>query len=171
MVEGIYLAIRGIKQPDVLYVNDHLRIRKPCKGEWGNALPWYQNKKVMHFSEGISNRAYNLKDVGKMYDYLSSIGELYFIEIYEDKWKSIGDVTLAESNFPIVIGVEKYWGCGIGKKVIKKLISRAKRIGITKLTIPEIYLYNHRSKRLFTSLGFIKIGQGERAESFELVLL
>ena len=62
-----------------------------------------------------------------MYEYLSTRGELYFIEVKEDgHFKAIGDVTLWEENLPIAIGEEAYWGQGIGKLVIQTLLKRAK---------------------------------------------
>ena len=78
--------------------------------------------------------------------------------------------SLSEQNMPIAIGDERYWGKGIGKKVIKKLIDRAKIINLEKIYIPAIYKYNDRSRNLFTSLGFIMVGENEKEESFELKL-
>lgn len=77
------MAIKDIDQPEIISINQNLRIRKPDKLDWKQAVPWYQNKKIMHFSEGINDRVYNLEEVKRMYAYLSSIGELYFIEVYE----------------------------------------------------------------------------------------
>lgn len=74
------------------------------------------------------------------------------------------------SNFPIVIGNKKYWGLGIGKKVIQKLILRANENGLDMITIPEIYNYNHRSKRLFISLGFKKINGNNKTRTYQLDL-
>ena len=109
--------------------------------------------------------------INRMYQYLSSIGELYFIEILENQtWKLIGDVTLSEQNMPIVIGEEKYWGNGIGKKVIYTLIKRAKAIGLTKIYIPVIYLYNECSQNLFKSTGFIETNENKTEKSYELNL-
>ena len=46
-----------------------------------------------------------------MYEFLSTRGELYFIEVKENEnWYAIGDVTLWEENLPIAIGDEEYWG-------------------------------------------------------------
>ena len=106
-----------------------------------------------------------------MYDYLSKMGELYFIEIYEENhWKTIGDATLSETNMPIVIGDEKYWGKGIGKKVISKLIERAKEIKLKKICIPTIYTYNERSQNLFKSMGFVEVNSNDKEKTFELKL-
>lgn len=163
--------IKNFLQPEIIKIEEQLRLRKPLISEWEIAVSWYQNKDIMYYSEGMVDRFYNCEDINRMYSYLSEIGELYFIEVFNDKWKPIGDVTLAESNFPIVIAENAYWGKGIGKKVIGKLIERARDIGMAKITIPEIYHYNERSKNLFISMGFVKIDEDERSQKFELLLI
>lgn len=160
------MGIDGIEQPIIIDIDDKLRIRKPKKEEWQKSLEWYKNEKVMYYSEGVQDRTYKKEDINRMYSYLSKIGELYFIEIYEGRWLSIGDVVLSDRNLPIVIGEERYWGLGIGRKVVNTLLKRAKKIGINSIRIPEIYHYNDRSRRLFESLGFIKCGETKKGESY-----
>lgn len=165
------MGIKGIIQSETIFINEGLRLRSPDKTEWKAALPWYQNPKVLYYSEGVTDKVYDIEIINRMYSCLSSIGELYFIEVFEEGvWKSIGDVTLSENNMPIAIGDEKYWGKGIGKKVITKLIERAKLIGLSKIYIPQIYLYNNRSEALFTSMGFIEVNKNETEKSYELNL-
>jgi RimJ/RimL family protein N-acetyltransferase len=165
------MVIKKTIQPETITITEDLRLRNPDKTEWRTALPWYQNPKVLFYSEGVTDKVYDIDVINRMYGYLCSIGELYFIEIFEDGiWKAIGDVTLSDMNMPIAIGNEKYWGKGIGKKVISKLIERAKSIGLCKIGIPQIYLYNNRSQALFTSLGFIEINRNETEKSYEINL-
>lgn len=165
------MPFKDFEQPQVIFIDDNLRLRRPEKTEWNTALPWYENPKVLYYSEGVSGKVYDLKTINRMYQYLSGIGELYFIEALEDGiWKQIGDVTLSEQNMPIAIGDEKYWGKGIGKKVILKLIERAKLIGLSKIHIPAIYKYNKRSQNLFKSLGFIEVKENNTEKSYELTL-
>lgn len=112
------MGFEGIIQPEIIYIDEKIRLRNPDKIEWNTALPWYQNPKVLYFSEGVTDKVYDIETINRMYSYLSSIGELYFIESFEDGiWKPIGDVTLSEKNMPIAIGEEKYWDKGIGKKL------------------------------------------------------
>jgi RimJ/RimL family protein N-acetyltransferase len=166
------MAFKESIQPQIIFIDENLRLRNPDKIEWKTALPWYQNPKVLLYSEGVTDKVYDMDTVNRMYKYLSSIGELYFIETFEDTiWKSIGDVTLSEKNMPIVIGDEEYWDRGIGKKVISKLIERAKSIGLSKIYIPEIYLYNNRSQNLFISMGFIEVNKNDIEKSYELNLM
>ncbi len=165
------MAIRNIEQPNIIIIDNELRLRKAREEEWKVALPWYENPKVLYYSEGLIQGIYDMEIVNRMYGYLSSIGELYFIEILEkDTWIPIGDITLSEKNMPIIIGDEKYWGRGIGKKSVLALIDRAKSIKLDKIQIPTIYKYNERSKNLFISIGFIKVKEDENSEFYELKL-
>lgn len=165
------MPLDKFEQPQTIFINDNLRLRNPDKIEWETALPWYQNPKVLYYSEGVTGKSYDMFVINRMYQYLSSIGELYFIEILEDGfWKPIGDVTLSDQNMPIAIGDEKYWGKGIGKKVISTLLKRAKSMGLIKIKIPAIYLYNLRSQNLFKSIGFIEVNKNDNEISYELNL-
>jgi RimJ/RimL family protein N-acetyltransferase len=164
------MAFFNITQPDLVEIDECTRLRKVCKDEYHVALPWYQNPRVLYYSEGITDKTYDLDVINRMYNFLSSTGELYFIEFMEDKWHAIGDVVLSENNMPIVIGEDKYCGKGIAKKVIAKLILRAKEIGLETIRIPAIYKYNERSRNLFLSFGFTKIAENENEESYELEL-
>ncbi|MCB2310456.1 GNAT family N-acetyltransferase [Clostridium tagluense] len=165
------MAIKNIIQPHTILIDEYLRLRYPNKVEWEKALPWYQNPSILYYSEGVTDKVYDMDIINRMYEYLSKIGELYFIEIYEENhWKAIGDATLSEINMPIAIGYEKYWGKGIGKKVISQLIQRAKEIKLKKICIPAIYRYNKRSQNLFRTMGFVEVNSNDREKTFELKL-
>lgn len=160
-----------MNQPKIINIHETLRLYTPDKSEWSQALPWYQNEKVMYLSEGISNRVYHLDEIYNMYEFLSTRGELYFIQVLEkQRWVSIGDVTLWEENLPIAIGVETYWQQGIGKQVIKTLLKRAKANGMQKISVPAIFHYNTGSQRLFESLGFKKVGENATEKSYEKII-
>jgi RimJ/RimL family protein N-acetyltransferase len=165
------MTIRSIIQPHTIVIDEYLRLRTPSGNEWEKALPWYQNQSILYYSEGVTDKVYDMGIINRMYEYLSKIGELYFIEIYEENhWKAIGDATLSEENMPIVIGDEKYWGKGIGKKVITKLIERAKEIELKRIYIPAIYTYNERSQNLFKAMGFVEVRSNDKEKTYELKL-
>lgn len=148
-------------------IHETLRLRQPDKSQWELALPWYQNPKVLALSEGITHRVYELHNIYTMYEYLSTVGELYFIEVLEDEgWRPIGDVTLWEEDLPIAIGEEAYWGQGIGKAVIKKMLVLAKARGYREVNVSSVFHYNDRSKALFESLGFKKVAQTDTDVSY-----
>lgn len=163
------MPLQNIKQPKVIQINDTLRLRRIDENEAEIALPWYQNQQILYFSEGLTEGSYDVALVQRMYKYLAGIGELYFIEILNNQnWLPIGDVTLSEENMPIVLGNERFWGRGLGKQVIEKLLERAQTVGLERIFIPTIYKYNERSRNLFTSFGFMKVAETETDESFEL---
>lgn len=165
------MYLEDIVQPDIIWIEEKLRLRTPDLSEWSMAIPWYSDEKVMYFSEGVENKVYDINMINKMYKYLSNIGELYFIEVFENGfWIAVGDVTLSEDNMPIVIGNPKYWSRGISKKVLLKLINRGKLMGFKKIYIPTIYTYNKRSQNLFSSMGFIQVYSDENKKSYELKL-
>ncbi len=164
------MSINNHVQPIILHIDEKLRLRKPLKEEYNIALLWYSNKDIMLLSEGITDRVYQMEDINRMYNFLSNSGELYFIEIYEKQWKPIGDVTLSTINVPIVIGDSNYWSKGIGKKVLLRIIGRSIEIGLTYLRVPEVFHINYRSKKLYESVGFVKLGEDDRVTSYELVL-
>ncbi|HAX74129.1 MAG TPA: GNAT family N-acetyltransferase [Firmicutes bacterium] len=152
-------------------VSNTLRLRMPQKSEWDLALPWYENPKVMYLSEGISDEVYTLFNIYNMYEFLSTRGDFYYIEVLENnKWKPIGDVTLWDENLPIAIGDETYWGQGIGRQVLLALIERAKQKGMKKLLVPAIFHYNIASQKLFESVGFVLVSENETEKSYELIL-
>lgn len=163
------MSIKNIEQPKVILINSKIRIKKYVKDEWIIALPWYQDIDVVLNCDGVNASLYDREKLYRMYSYLENIGELYFIEVFEEnEWKPVGDVTLSEQNMPIVIE-KNHWGRGIGKKVIGKLIERAKKIKLKKINI-EIYFDNDRSHGLYTGLGFQKVGKSETSDLYELKL-
>ena len=161
----------NIVQPDIIEIDEKLRLKKVLKDDYHMALMWYQNPRVLYYSEGVTDNLYDMNVINRMYEFLNGIGELYFIEVLEDKWHAIGDVVLSKDNMPIVIGEDRYSGIGIGKKAIATLIERAKVIGLEKIKIPAIYKYNDRSRNLFLSFGFTKVEENDNEESYELILL
>ncbi len=169
-IKSILLKMRALfaLEEDIIYLDQNLRLRKPQLEEWPHALKWYQNKEVMYFSEGITDRFYDMEDIKRMYQYLSTHGNLYFIETFTniDEWLAIGDATFSDKNLPIVIGDSTYWGQGIGRKVITKFIELAHDLQLSRLTVPEIYHYNERSANLFLGLGFVKSSENEVSSSY-----
>lgn len=165
------MPLPNIIQPDFLVVDKKIRLRKVFKEDYPLALPWYQNPRVLYYSEGVTNKVYDIQVINRMYDYLSSLGELYYIEIKEECWKAIGDVTLSDQNMPIIIGEDTYCGLGIAKKVMMQLLSRAREVGLKRIRVPAIYKYNEASRGLFVALGFVKVAENLQEESYEICLI
>jgi len=124
------------------------------------ALAWYRDPEVLRFSEGEGTAPYDPTTVEEMYRYLADRGELYVIEIEETRgWHPIGDVALCPDSLPIVIGEATYRSRGLGTRVLRLLIKRARDLGWSTLKVKSIYTDNHRSRRLFERAGFIVTGE------------
>ena len=168
------MAITGIVQPPIINITDTLRLRA-YDGNYLTGLPWYQNPVVYYNSEGITDPA-KMPDeayVQGMYDWFETNGksEMYFIEVAEGgEFIPIGDVALKEENSPIVIGVDKYRGQGIGKKVMETILRRAADIGIKRIVGTTIYDYNIASQKLYQSLGFECVAVNGKERIYELSL-
>lgn len=168
------MAIDGFTQPEIIQVDENLRLRK-YDGNYSAAVPWYQDEVVYYNSEGITDKD-KIPDenyVKGMYNWFETNGrsEMYFIEVREDDtFVPIGDAALQKENLPIVIGVGRYRGVGIGKKVLNALIGRARELGWNKLYGVKIFTYNKASQGLYSSCGFERVGEENGSYIYELEL-
>ena len=163
------MAIQGIEQPEMIQIDDALRLRK-YDGVHDFALGWYQDEETVWLVDGKRN-PYTPERLNGMYRYLNEAGELYFIEVCENgAYKPVGDVTFWQEDMPIVIGDPAYRGKGIGRKVISALIERGKELGYDHLTVEEIYDWNIGSRRCFESAGFVACEKSEKGSSYRLTL-
>lgn len=161
------MAIEGIVQPEILIINDTLRLRK-FDGVYDFAFDWYQDEETVYLVDGVRKK-YSQETLKCMYEYLDKQGELYFIEVLEgDTFKPIGDVTFWQMDMPIVIGDKAYRGKGIAKQVIGALIQRGKLLGYTELYVNEIYEFNIASRKCFESMGFEACDMTEKGNKFVL---
>lgn len=164
------MPIDGITQPKAIEISSTLRLRS-FDGEFDFALPWYRDPVVLKMSEGENVTLYTLETLTRMYTYLSSMGELYWIEELRDgRFVPIGDVTMWQEDMPIVLGSSDVRGRGIGKAVVSVLIERARSLGWSELRVENIFTYNEASRRLFTSCGFTECGKTENGASYMLKL-
>lgn len=152
----------------VIQVDENIFLLNNNEKYWNLAFKWYQDPEILKYSEGETS-GYDMETVARMYKYLDSLGELFFIAYKEsDGFKIIGDVTLSETNMPIVIGEKEYWGKGIGSKIIKVLIERAKDQGMKEIYVPQIFNFNYGSKRIFEKNGFVEVYRNEEFSSYML---
>ena len=163
------MAILGIEQPDVIQIDDTLRLRK-YDGNHDFALAWYQDEETVWLVDGNRN-PYTVERLEGMYRYLNNAGELYFIEVLENGiYKPIGDVTFWQEDMPIVIGDPNYRGKEIGRRVILSLIQRGKMLGYDRLEVGEIYNWNVGSRRCVESVGLTPYEKTEKGHSYRMSL-
>ena len=145
------------EQADSVVAQTHdLRLRRVAAEEYEQvALPWYQDPEVLRFSEG-GEPPYDRARVRRMYDALSTKGELYLIELREPGgWRAVGDAALLPDDVPIVIGRPEDRSRGLGGEVLQLLLRRARALGWTELHVGAIDPANIRSRRMFERAGFV----------------
>ena len=163
------MPIPNIEQPEVIVIEDDLRLRK-FDDHFDFAFDWYQDEDTVYLVDGVK-RPYSRETLANMYHYLEKHGELYFIEIKEEGiFRPVGDVCFWQEDLPVVIGVPQYRGKGIGRKVISALIGRGRTLGYDTLRVGEIYEYNVGSRKCFESLGFRAYEKTEKGNRFLLNL-
>ncbi len=163
------MPLQGIKQLDIIQIDDTLRLTK-YKGECAFALPWYKDEDTLWLLNG-DKTPYSFELLQKMYDWQNNNSELYFIEVYyNNNFHPIGDVAFSKDDMAIVIGDKNHRGKKIAKRVIQTIINRAKTLGFKELNINEIYTWNKASQNLFTKQGFKQTTQTKNGYSYKLML-
>ena len=163
------MPIAGVVQPEIIPVDDALRLRK-FDGVFDFALDWYQDRETVYLVDGV-RAPYTPEKLERMYRYLDARGELYFIECREGKgYRPIGDVTFWQEDLPIVIGDSRFRGRGVGGRVLAALIRRGRELGYPRLYVQDIYDDNTASRRCFERAGFRPCGKTERGHRYCLEL-
>lgn len=166
------MPLSGISQPEIIQINDNLRL-KAYAGDENVALRWYHDPVVYYNSEGVTdpNKIPDADYIHRMYTYLDGCSELYFIEVLQDgAYVPIGDTAVKAKNPPIVIGEAAYRGKGLGKLVLETVLSRAKAVGIEKITNTIVYEHNTASRHLHERLGYRCVGREGNELIYEIDL-
>ena len=164
------MAIEGVEQPEILEINETLRLRR-YDGAADFAFAWYQDPELVYLVDGVK-RPYDRETLYNMYDYLDQHGELYFIEARAGEgFAPIGDVAFSRTDLPIVIGVPEYRGRGVGRQVIQTLMDRGRQLGFPTLGVREIYDFNIASIRCFTACGFAPVARTDKGWRYEAKLV
>lgn len=115
---------------------------------------WYQDLDVC---KQVDNRSkpYDLELLHRMYDYLSSHGDCYYIEY---RGTLVGDVSLKDDAEVAIVVCKKYQNQQIGRRCIQEMIRLAVEKGMDSVKA-NIYSFNTQSQRMFESIGFYKIDE------------
>jgi GNAT superfamily N-acetyltransferase len=142
--------------PEILWVDEDVRLR-PYAGDADVDLawPWYRDPETVELVDGPGSTPYDRDRVSAIYDALLAQGEVYLIERRTPEgWEPIGDVTLAPDTLPIVIAPGQRRR-GIGRRVLLRLVDRARVLGWSELRVREVNDDNAASHRFFAGLGFV----------------
>ena len=159
-------------EPEPLAIDDELRLR-PFAGDpdVDLAWPWYQDAGTVALIDGPGGAAYTREQVAAMYAALGAQGETYLVERRTASgWEAVGDVTLAPDTLPMVIA-PGLRGRGIGRRVVLRLVDRARVLGWAELRVREVSAGNQASHRLFRGLGFVARDDGPPAYVLRLAPL
>lgn len=163
------MPIEGITQPEILTVDDEVRLRR-FDGSFDFALSWYLDEETVWLVDGV-REPYTPEKLARMYRWLDEHGELYFIETLRNGvFQPIGDVTFSRDDLPIVIGDRQARGQRIGRRVLSALLNRARELGYSDVSVREIYAWNPISRRCFESLGFRQCARTEKGYSYTICL-
>ncbi|HFI0042999.1 TPA: GNAT family N-acetyltransferase [Streptococcus suis] len=163
------MAITGIEQAEILEIDKQVRLRR-YDVQHDFAFEWHQDLELVWLVDG-NKEPYTLDRLNRMYGYLATNGECYFIEIFEDEqFIPIGDVTLFADDFAIAIGDKQYWNKGIGTKVLQRMVERAREVGLEEILVEEIYDWNTGSRKLFEKCGFEAVEKKKKGWSYRLTV-
>jgi 8-oxo-dGTP pyrophosphatase MutT (NUDIX family)/N-acetylglutamate synthase-like GNAT family acetyltransferase len=113
------------------------------------SLAWYQDHNVC---KQVDNRdePYDQELLHRMYDFLSTHGDCYYIE-YENAL--VGDVSLRDNGEVAIVVCKEYQNRHIGRRCIEEIIKLAKEKDI-KTIKANIYSFNSQSRKMFETVGF-----------------
>lgn len=115
------------------------------------SLVWYQDLDVCKQVDNIDH-PYDIELLHRMYDYLNSHGDCYYIEY---NGVLVGDITLRDNAEISIVVCKEYQNKHIGRRCIKNVLELAKEKGY-KTIKANIYSFNTQSQKAFESLGFYK---------------
>lgn len=116
------------------------------------SLLWYWDRDVC---KQVDNRdaPYDMELLRRMYDYLSTYGDCYYIE-YEGEL--VRDVSLQDNAEIAIVGSKVFQNQHIGRRCVLEMIKLAGEKGMERVKA-NIYPFNTQSQRMFLSVGFKKI--------------
>ena len=115
------------------------------------SLPWYQDLTVC---KQVDDRdtPYDVELLHRMYDFLSTHGDCYYIEY---QGVLVGDVSLRESGEIAIVVCREYQNRHIGRRCVLEMLRLARKKGMASVRA-NIYSFNRQSQRMFLSVGFVQ---------------
>ena len=145
---------------DAVHVDTDIRL-VPYYPAYDTALVWYQDKQLCKQVDDRDS-VYDLPLLKRMYHYLDTHGELFYIEY---QGVLCGDVSLRTTGELAIVICKEYQNRHIGRRVIGKMLELAREKGLTEC-FAHIYSFNAQSRRMFEKIGFAL--QGEERYIYKL---
>ena len=114
-------------------------------------LAWYQDPELCRQVDN-TERVYDPERLDRMYTYLSTHGECFYIRY---RGTFVGDVSLRDSGEISIVVCKSYQNLHIGRRCVKEMIVLAAEKGMKEVKA-NIYSFNTQSARMFESCGFQK---------------
>lgn len=115
------------------------------------SLPWYQDLTVC---KQVDDRdtPYDVELLHRMYDFLSTHGNCYYIEY---QGVLVGDVSLRENGEIAIVVCREFQNRHIGRRCVLEMLRLAGEKGMARVRA-NIYSFNRQSQRMFLSVGFVQ---------------
>lgn len=115
------------------------------------SLPWYQDLTVC---KQVDDRdtPYDVELLHRMYDFLSTHGDCYYIEY---QGVLVGDVSLRENGEIAIVVCREFQNRHIGRRCVLEMLRLAREKGMARVRA-NIYSFNRQSQRMFLSVGFVQ---------------
>ena len=115
------------------------------------SLPWYQDLTVC---KQVDDRdtPYVVELLHRMYDFLSTHGDCYYIEY---QGVLVGDVSLRENGEIAIVVSREYQNRHIGRRCVLEMLRLARENRMVRVRA-NIYSFNKQSQRMFLSVGFVQ---------------
>lgn len=115
------------------------------------SLPWYQDLTVC---KQVDDRdtPYDVELLHRMYDFLSTHGDCYYIEY---QGVLVGDVSLRENGEIAIVVCREFQNRHIGRRCVLEMLRLAGEKGMARVRA-NIYSFNRQSQRMFLSVGFVQ---------------
>lgn len=115
------------------------------------SLPWYQDLTVC---KQVDDRdtPYDVELLHRMYDFLSTHGDCYYIEY---QGVLVGDVSLRENGEIAIVVCREYQNRHIGRRCVLEMLRLAREKRMARVRA-NIYSFNKQSQRMFLSVGFVQ---------------
>ena len=117
-------------------------------------LSWYQDLDLCKQVDNI-DYTYTPELLNRMYTYLSTHGDCYYIQY---KGKLVGDVTLRDNAEISIVICKEYQNLHIGRRCIADMVALANEKGLKEVKA-NIYSFNTQSQKMFESVGFQKVSE------------
>lgn len=138
---------------NTITVNENIKLI-PYFENYETTLKWYADKGVCKQVDNI-DFVYDVDRLQKMYNYLNTHGNLYYIEYNNEL---VGDISLTDEAEITIVVCKEFQNKHIGRNCVKKILELAKEKGLKSVTA-NIYAFNHQSRKMFEALGFKQIDE------------